>query len=113
MPRRGGVGGIGSGRWRQPSGRGYFQLWQRVAAALERSNAAEDASLPPERAGGCVDAAEDAYVKQHDGEPGRTVRRLTSGECAPRPRPHGSTTGIDAASDSVGRRGFLFGDVRL
>jgi hypothetical protein len=105
-----------------PGGENFSQ-WQRVAAALEQGR------MPPK---GMPQPAEqqraqvatwirselNAYVKQHDGEPGRvTVRRLTSGEYGYALRDLTGIdveTGIDAASDSVGGEGFTnFGDVQF
>ncbi len=106
-----------------PPGADNFQQWQRVAAALEQSRMPPK-GMPqpaaPERAQAAawIRGQLNAYVKQHDGEPGRvTVRRLTSGEYAYAVRDLTGLdldTGIDAASDSVGGEGFTnFGDVQF
>ena len=100
-----------------------FQQWQRVAAALEQGRMPPK-GMPqpgdPERAqvAAWIRTGLNAYVKQHDGEPGRvTVRRLTSGEYGY--AVHDLTgldvdTGIDATGDSVGGEGFTnFGDVQF
>src|SRR4051794_32249820 len=100
-----------------------FQQWQRVAAALEQARMPPKGMPPvPETQRTQVAAAIrtqlNAYVKLHDGEPGRvTVRRLTSGEYGYAVRDLTGIdidTGIDAASDSVGGEGFTnFGDVQF
>jgi Protein of unknown function (DUF1592)/Protein of unknown function (DUF1588)/Protein of unknown function (DUF1585)/Protein of unknown function (DUF1595)/Protein of unknown function (DUF1587)/Planctomycete cytochrome C len=107
----------------QPPGGDNFKQWQRVATVLEESR------MPPKGMPQPADAqraqvavwvrgALNAYVKQHDGEPGRvTVRRLTSGEYGYAVRDLTGLdldTGIDAATDSVGGEGFTnFGDVQF
>lgn len=100
-----------------------FDRWQKVIAVLDQHR------MPPKGMPQPSDAERlqavtwirdslNAYVKQHEGDPGRvTVRRLTSGE-------YGYTVhdltgldldlGIDASSDSVGGEGFTnFGDVQF
>ncbi|MCU1232356.1 MAG: hypothetical protein JWP63_323, partial [Candidatus Solibacter sp.] len=106
-----------------PPGGDNFQQWQRVAAALEQSRMPPK-GMPqpgdPQRAQvvAAIRGQLNAYVKLHDGEPGRvTVRRLTSGEYGYAVRDLTGIdidTGIDAASDSVGGEGFTnFGDVQF
>jgi hypothetical protein len=100
-----------------------FQQWQKVAAALEQGRMPPKGMPQPGDAerrevAAWIRSELNAYVKQHDGDPGRvTVRRLTSGEYGY--AVHDLTgldidTGIDAASDSVGGEGFTnFGDVQF
>lgn len=100
-----------------------FQLWTRVAAALEQ-HVMPPAGMPEpdekERAAAVawIRSQLASYAKQHDGDPGRvTVRRLTSGEYAYAVYDltgYNFDTGIDASSDSVGGEGFSnFGDVQF
>ena len=100
-----------------------FQLWERVAVALEQK------SMPPrsmpqpsdeERAQAVswIRTELNTYAAQHDGDPGRvTVRRLTSGEYAYTIKDLTGVdlnVGIDASSDAVGGEGFTnFGDVQF
>lgn len=100
-----------------------FQLWERVAVALEQK------AMPPEYMPQPSDAERsqivswirtelNAYAKKHDGDPGPvTLRRLTSGEYAYTIKDLTGldlNVGIDSASDSVGGEGFTnFGDVQF
>src|SRR5258708_7077130 len=100
-----------------------FERWQKVAAVLEQHRMPPKGMPQPTdaergQAVTWIRASLNAYVKQHDGDPGRvTVRRLTSGE-------YGYTVhdltgldldlGIDGSSDSAGGEGFTnFGDVQF
>ena len=100
-----------------------FQKWEKVAAALEQKimppkGMPQPSDAEREEAITWIRAELKAFVKKHDGDPGRvTVRRLTSGE-------YGYTikdltgldlkVGIDSASDSAGGEGFTnFGDVQF
>jgi hypothetical protein len=100
-----------------------FQQWEKVAAALEQNRMPPKGMPQPSdaqrrQAVSWIRSELNAFVKKHDGDPGRvTVRRLTSGE-------YGYTiqdltgldldVGIDSASDSVGGEGFTnFGDVQF
>ncbi len=101
----------------------HFQIWERVARALEQK------IMPPRSMPQPSDAERDQaiswiraglkdYAKKHDGDPGRvTVRRLTSGEYAYTIKDLTGldlNVGIDSASDSVGGEGFTnFGDVQF
>ncbi|MDX2178569.1 MAG: DUF1592 domain-containing protein [Bryobacteraceae bacterium] len=100
-----------------------FQQWRKVAEVLEERRMPPK-GLPPvpddKRANAIhwIDSEIAAYVKKHDGDPGRvTVRRLTSGEYAYAIEDLTGlqiNTGIDSSSDSVGGEGFAnFGDVQF
>ncbi|HEY2017044.1 MAG TPA: DUF1592 domain-containing protein, partial [Bryobacteraceae bacterium] len=100
-----------------------FATWEKVAAALEQNRMPPKGLPQPSdeqrhQAVAWIRGSLDAFVKKHDGDPGRvTVRRLTSGEYAY--TIHDLTgldpdLGIDASSDSVGGEGFTnFGDVQF
>ena len=100
-----------------------FQLWERVAVALEQRRMPPKGMPQPSdeerrQAISWVRAELNSYAQKHDGDPGQvTVRRLTSGEYAYTIKDLTGldlNVGIDSASDSVGGEGFTnFGDVQF